>query len=356
MKYLPKNTLAHYNAAPQGHRHNLSKIPTKVFAAATKDYRENCGLSSPHNDALTFYTLNHCVAIVRKLFTPNEPLPPWAAFVLASYANVVNDQGKRMLHYILSICCREMRHLQSHGQPSEEFWTKMMADFGTSMVTFMKAITMVDENNAVNKYMNAPPDVPIGAFIKAMSYGFHKAQGWAGPQQSYGGPKWGLVADAATEMLTGKTSMEMLVDTGYTLAHNGGPIFNKGMLYHGYDSTLITILDVQRSGQTPELILDPGQFGIKKTPDAVTAVKLVAEALPNEFRGWVDWQAVEDTLPKKEKEKYETYVKMMKKAHPTMAPHKAKVVSKVFDGKKVVVTGSWNVYPGQTVEVFERVA
>ena len=55
-------------------------------------------------------------------------------------------------------------------------------------------------------------------------------------------------------MLTGTTSMEMLVDTGYTLAHNGGPIFNKGMMYTHYDSHFLTILDLQRAGQMLDLL------------------------------------------------------------------------------------------------------
>ena len=44
MKYLPKNTLAHFNAAPQTHLHDLSDLPTAVLAAATLKYRKTCGI------------------------------------------------------------------------------------------------------------------------------------------------------------------------------------------------------------------------------------------------------------------------------------------------------------------------
>jgi len=50
--------------------------------------------------------------------------------------------------------------------------------------------------------------------------------------------------------------LEMFVDTVWTLAHNNGPIFNKGMLYTGYSGHLYTILDVQAAGQIPQLVSD----------------------------------------------------------------------------------------------------
>jgi hypothetical protein len=350
MKFLPTNTLAYFNAAPQVHSNDLSNIPVSVFSAATKKYRESCGLSHPHNDALVFYALNHCASVIRKSYTPNEPLPAWAVTVLNLYTQELSSQGLRMLHYILSITTREMRHLPT---PSTQFWAKVEEKFGTPAKEFLQSIRSVSEMAAVERYMSHPPSCTVGQYIGMMSHGFYKG-GFGG---SFGGPKWGNIADAAASMLTGQTSMEMLVDTGYTLAHNGGPIFNKGMMYHGHNHTLLTILDVQRSGQIPDLLLDTGNFGVEKQDVAKQAVALTHEAKPmglaQGFKAYVDWKAVKAGAVGYHGQ-YDEYINKQKKTVPPTA-QQLKKLEKVLHGKKVKITGTWMVAPGQSVEVFERV-
>lgn len=351
MKYLPTNTLAYYNAAPQVHRHDLSGIPTGVFAKSTKKYRGECGQVFPNDEALTFYALNHCVAIIKKLFTPNEVLPLWAQEIMASYTTVAAGQGTRMLHYILSICTREMRHLKN-ADASGTFWDTMKEDYGETATKFIKAVSSnEDEEAAVNRYMDHPPAISVGTFLGVLSYAFHADGQFSG---GYGGPPWGFVADAALAMIKGETSMEMLVDTGYTLAHNNGPIFNKGMMYTQYDGYFMTILDVQATGQIPELILDTSNYHVKKTDVAKHAITSMSEALPNEFKTWVDWGLVLQTCPMDHKSTYESFFKSQKQMHPETAKAK-KALEKVLHGKTIKITGTWNVFPGQTVEIFERV-
>src|SRR5208283_4005185 len=91
----------------------------------------------------------------------------------------------------------------------------------------------------------------IGTFCKGLAWQFYKCK-WAG---GYGGKKWGVVTDCLARFVTGEFSAEMMLDTVWTLAHNGGPIFNKGQFYACYGHTLYRILDVQRSGQIPEAVL-----------------------------------------------------------------------------------------------------
>lgn len=360
MKFLQPNTLAYFNAAPQTHLHNLSDIPTAVFSASTLQYRTNCGQTMPNDEAVSFYTLNHCASIVRTLFTENEPLPIWAQAIMATYTDVCMSQGERMLHYILSITTRETRHLKAC---TSAFWTKVDAEFGAKGVAVLKDISSDgDENTAVNKYMKTPPNMTIGQYTKTLAFAFHKAgsSGWNG---SYGGHPWGNVTDAVISYLHGVTSMEMLVDTGYTLAHNGGPIFNKGMMYSHYNAHFMTILDVQRSGQLPDLMLESNTLGITKTVDAVKAVELVKQNRPQAFKGWVDWKLVDELRPEKDKQANPNkYVKQTaaQKQPKTKAPAAAKKtvaqpVMTTLAGKKVKVVGQWQVYPHQSVTQYERV-
>jgi hypothetical protein len=370
VKHLPKNTLAHFNAAPQTRIHDFSALPVSVFAEATKKYKSNADHVSPNDEAVTFYTLNHAVSIVNKLFTANEPLPEWARTIMQSYTDVTMAQGERLLHYILCITVREMRHLKSHGTPTPAFWSKVEQDFGHKMQTFLQDVTSHGgEDTAMNRYMNQPPDVDAATYLKAMSYAFHKSPGWSSQNESYGGPKWGEVMDAAMSMLTGVTSMEMLVDTGYTLAHNGGPIFNKGFMYTLQDTNnLMTVLDLQRAGQMLDLMLLDNTFHVKKTPEAVAAVTLLKVHCPVDandkpiFKGSVDWQLVSDSRPAKEQhDNPNKYAKMI--GVKTVTPKKPKTVTPPapvvtplthVHGKKVKVTGEWMVYPNQTITTYER--
>jgi hypothetical protein len=362
VKFLPPNTLAYHNAAPQVHQNDLSGLPTSVFSAATLKYRKDCDMTFPNDEAVTFYTLNHCASVVRKTFTENEPLPQWAEHIMSVYTDVTMAQGERMLHYILSITTREMRHLKTS---SAGMWSEVKKIGGQEAVDFLKNISSNgDESVAVKKYMEQPPNLTIGQYTKALAYAFHHGT-WNG---SYGGHPWGNVTDAVVSMLTGATSMEMLVDTGYTLAHNGGPIFNKGMMYKGYDGHFMTILDVQRSGQLPDLMLDTQTLGIQKTPQALVAVGLIKTHMPQEIKGYVDWKLVDDFRPEKDKKnnphKYQTQLaKQAAKAasplHTKMKPvtassPAAKPVLTQIAGKKVKKTGEWLVYPHQTVAVYER--
>ena len=62
------------------------------------------------------------------------------------------------------------------------------------------------------------------------------------------------MTDCLVRFVSGEFSAEMMLDTVWTLAHNGGPIFNKGQFY-ACTANALRILDVQRSGQIPEAVL-----------------------------------------------------------------------------------------------------
>jgi len=108
---------------------------------------------------------------------------------------------------------------------------------------------------------------------------------------SYGGKPWGHIADTLKKLVLGETSPEMFTDTAWTLAHNNGPMFNKGMLYKQYTQSLYKILDVQRSGQIPQLVREGGVDGI--TSVVKNVYENCAKVFPEEFSGHVDWFKVE---------------------------------------------------------------
>jgi hypothetical protein len=358
MNVLPKDTIAYFSAAPQYHRYDLSDIPTSDFSAATKLYRTHCGMVVPTEEAISFYCLNHLTSLISKKFTVNEPLPKWASQVWDSYLTITVEQGLRLMHYVLSIAVREMRHLKI-GKCSVAFWKKVDGEFGVNFSKFLKDICVAGESEAVAHYMNKPPNVPIGKFIRGLVHVFNYKSLWDG---GFGGPKWGEIAEACALFITGKTSMEVLCDTGYTLAHNNAPMFNKGMMYKNQDSSqLRTILDVQRSGQIPELVLDTNDYGVEKTPVVIESVGILQAHLSEaeKFRGYVDWFLVEQLGALGH---YSHYQGQQKLAHPEKVEvPKVPEIAKLFGGKNISVTGDWVYWPSVggseplSVQKFERV-
>lgn len=340
MKYLPKNTLAYYQAAPQFKAHDFSKLPVAVFAKATKAYAIGCGHADPQMDAQHFYVLNHLASIVKAKFTPSEPLPAWASSVMEQYLKIAVDQSERIIHYITCIIVREMRH--QHSVPVA-LANKVKAQCGEAMYEWIISLKAKNESGAVEMYKSSPPDCNMEQFAKAHVLMYTQKSIWG---SSYGGPPWANIANTLLRMVKGETSLEMVLDTGYTLAHNTAPMFNKGMMYDSNYSSLIKILDIQASGQMPELMLDTNDYDFQKPTVLKDVVKQVKAAVPEAFGEWVDWVKV----PHKGQASYYTnYIAQQKKQHP-------EVVSQLFNGKPAQQVGVFAVVPGVDLPVFKRKA
>lgn len=353
MKYLNHNTLAYFDAAPQRHAVSLDSWQVSVLSKATKQYRQHCGLVVPQDEALIFYAQNHCASIVRKQFTKNEVLPQWAQDVMKTYTATVAEQGLRLVHYVASIVTREMRHLKTGtNQSHAAFWNEIDTKTGnTAVKSFIQWVKSDgDEDVAVGKYMDHPPVATLEQLLVGYSYAYHNGA-WSG---GYGSAAWGKVTDALLAWVRGQISLEMFVDTAYTLEHNNGNIFNKEMMYSSPDQNkLTTVLDVQRTGQIPDLILDSQGWGINKVAAAKSLVQLIATHVPGVFKGYVDWVAVEAARPAEAKQKhphaYSAQLTQQQAAKPKPVP-----AVKIF-GKKALPVGTFDVLPGQSVTLYERV-
>lgn len=369
MKFLPRNTLAAYEAAAQKTRINLSSRHLSLTAVETKRYREDCGTVSPDVRALEFYAMNHYYSMVSQKFTRNEVLPAWAIEVCEGYERVLIDQGYRLMHYIICIIAREARHTFA---PTDALMGKLKVIGGDQMNAFLALIRNSSESEAVNSYMNKTPDVPIGPYVRSLECVFDSGK-WS---SSYGGKPWGQIARTLGDFLYGKVSLEMMCDTAYTLAHNNGPMFNKGMMYDMYGSKegFMMILDVQASGQIPELILARSKYPYLQNlsmPGLVKFTELMLCNLPDEFGIEVDWQKVEDAQAHKEGQKHSySHFKSKMKVKPEdtakytilgkgggLKKQEAPVPETLlFPGKTMKLTGViFEVTPDEYVNIYERV-
>jgi hypothetical protein len=225
--------------------------------------------------------LNHAVSIIRNRVHPLQKLGAYRE-VLDLFHEQLAVRSGRMFYYLLLITSRESRHEHS-GSSMPAIYQK----YGQFLKDFQKSFP--DSSDiALNYFVDNCPKIALGPYCEFMSEQFYKGS----YSSSYGGPKWGNVSDVMRDFVLGKISAEMMMDTGFTLCHNGGPIFNKGMLYHTYSSEIYKILDVQRSGQIPQLIASKG-VALAKDPVVQKLYEFCRGIIGAEFEGEVDWHLVE---------------------------------------------------------------
>lgn len=263
----------------------LDRSGSRLFDVVTamNAYMEDAEEVYPEHDAIRFYLTNHAMALVAQRKKPDEPLGDH--FVIPdTYHKSLSKDAVRMFYYLLLICTRESRHVHD----SSSNWLTWSTKYGDKCVDFNKKIRNSGSGSAAKALRDDPPDVSIGLYTKYLEEVFFKG-GFGG---GYGGKAWGAVAKVLRQFVWGELSAELMMDTAFTLCHNNGPIFNKGMLYHSYNSSeIVKILDVQRSGQIPQLVANKeSQF---VTKEHLELGETITELLGDEFCGHVDWFVVE---------------------------------------------------------------
>ena len=282
---LRKDTLAGIKQSALFIKKDQSGQPLQVAVAQLLAYEAaSPGLAHPEQEAFKFYYANHAFSMIAAQYGPHEPLPEAVAELARSYVKISSDLSVRLAYYCLLIITREARHMYANAAAYEKIKNK----WGSPVSNFLKLIKPEGETGAVNRLRTSPPNTTLGQFVSGLTDAFNTSGCWSG---GYGGPKWGKVAETLRQMVYGETSPEMFADTGFTLAHNGGPIFNKGMLYHHQNnSVLYKLLDVQRSGQMPQLWNDAAAL---RPAGPFSAFVTEAKALYAEsLAGYVDWYVV----------------------------------------------------------------
>lgn len=201
--------------------------------------------------AARFYLYNHAVAMITKKYHRHEELPPDALDVLERFNEYGNQLVARMIGYVATICVRESRHCHSQTDVANVVNQK----FGKPAKDFIFSVP--DSAEASMQYaMNMVPEgLTIGNAMGALSHCFWKGK-WS---SAFGGPKWAVIADTLWKASKAEITLEVFLDIAFTLAHNGGPIFNKGVVFDHPNAThLLMVLDAQRAGFMPALFNEGG--------------------------------------------------------------------------------------------------
>ena len=282
----PKDTLAYHQSRVLTQHRDMSDVPCLLVAKAMQKYKnaDEHKDTKPEAEALWFYGMNHGVALISAARAPLEPLHPAELAFVEAYHEQLAPKAIRAFYYLLWICTREARHNQSlHADAG-----KITDLFGEQVCNFFTSIKG-GEKEIAQAFLSKPPAAPIGTYVKALAWTFYNSK-WS---SSYGGKKWGAVTDCLVRFVNGEYTAEMMLDTVWTLAHNGGPIFNKGHYYTTYSHCLYRLLDVQRSGQIPEAITTDVELGKFVCTELLSKMQFLRLHFPGKLGEFVDWQMVE---------------------------------------------------------------
>lgn len=264
---------------------SIADICCTTIAPKAEKFVNEADKINPEQAAIWFYLQNHTIAAMSRQWGKYEPLPGEALELVNQYHKRMNYESLRMFFYLLLICTRESRHIKN----LKDIGPQMTQKYGTGKLKkFTNGIKGGGSNEAVFSFYHGAPEASLGDYCSYM-YDLFNEGNWNG---GYGGQAWADVSKVLRDFVLGTTTAEMMMDTAFTLAHNNGPIFNKGLVYNMYDGyEICKILDVQRAGQIPQLVANnETNYTCEEQHDYQEAA---AALLGSEMAGHVDWYAVE---------------------------------------------------------------
>jgi hypothetical protein len=277
------NTLAEYLTRPHTSKLDFGDVKVNAVVKKYTDYRTLIGgaTTQPEHEAIKFYLLNSAAAMILQQVDKYQPLSPGQAAIMDAYYKSMADIGHRAFFYLLLICTRESRHCKLNAAMNEA-----CNPLG-AMLFWQNHLSGIDDSNeAIAAFIKHAPTCSLKDYTEHMVQAFLHG----GAKKGFAGLAWAEVAKPLRDFVNGSITMEMLVDTVWTLAHNHGPIFNKGMLFKnhiGDGEGLKQILNVQRAGQIANLV--EFQESPHVTKEHQKLLQLCQSVLPDLGCESVDW-------------------------------------------------------------------
>lgn len=224
----------------------LAAIPLSKAGSALGVYLDGIHQKeNPELQAFAFYFLDHCVALIKSRYS-GETIPDDLGEVVKLYHTLTTMFGSDMYAYLLLICNREYRYCKSDDfKISKVLGDIPAAEFGASI----KNVSSTGALDALKEYKGK---ASLGSYCEVMTKGYYELD-WA---SSFGGKKWGDIAQVLENYVLGRIPLVALLDQSFSLQHNTSAIFNKGTVYHKEAPSLTPLLDLQHSGQIIALAFD----------------------------------------------------------------------------------------------------
>lgn len=292
-----QNTLAYqYRGRPLNQILPVAKQPMSDFVNQCEAWADGKSSVQPEQEGLWFYLMEHAMHAMGRCYHPEQPLEGTALAVATEYNRRQAQIVLRSLYYLLLITTREARH--AYEKDAMHQLAKDKYGFATKNALY-KFPDSAHVGQVCSAIRGNCPKAPAAEYFRWLTEVFVQGKFSGG----FGGKPWSDIARCIAEFCEGKTTLAMMTDISWSLAHNNGPIFNKGMLYNHYDKKVLTeLLDVQRAGMIPAYIRHCKTAGYANaywvTKEMHVFCNLVWEATGDaDFDpeiGQIDWQAVMD--------------------------------------------------------------
>lgn len=324
-------TILDYKSMAVYKNNDFSKVQLQCITKGISSLIGNS--TNPQEKAIRFYTLNHLVSVIEKNYKNDVELGQYN-LTYEAYNNELLDTGLQIFYYLLCICTREARHLSNikamySTSNAYALWQDVKGG-GGSAGSFLKYTSSTGTHGTVT----------IGELLELLLPIFTE-HSWS---SSFGGKAWGNITEQVRKYVYGECSLELLVDTAFTLSHNTGNIFNKGFIFSYDTDKLIEILDVQRSGQMPEYVNSKDSTstteGLQSLIHSISALEI--------FGNTVDWQQVMDLGSVK------SYHLKLPKDEAPKPTYNSKTPSKSTDYKTVEDVELVTIFTGFTLEKVPR--
>lgn len=287
---LPAKTLNFYLENPLFKKNAFDLAPANQLAKEINTFiKNNKGMVSPEEDALTFYLLNHGFHLIKNKYGPLEKLPPEVEKVVEMHFHKTQKVAMRLFSYIVLVSLEEAVFEQN--KPSLKPFLEN--SYGPEFLTFFQNIKSRSSGfETAKSFENL--STPIGKFLNGVYSIFHFG-GWSG---GFGGVPWAQIIGLARDVALGRESFETMADFAFTLCHNNGSMFNKGKLYNMYSHFIYEILDIQASGQIPQWI-NENQNSKFVSKDLLDSFNNLKKIFPEEMTKPLDKKLIKDSGEKR---------------------------------------------------------
>lgn len=267
-------TLDQYLTLPQHRVLDLSRARMRGGLYETVGFEIKRQCLTPELEALEFYSLHHLVAQLLSQRGRFEKLQGLEAEAVERYVEVLRRQFQPLLAYIAFVGWREQRHRTVHDD--NQLRNALKAQYPRAWPLLEVINDDTDRERLVEVWADIidPAECTALEFVQALRAVFEGFKFKTG----YGGKAWAQVVTPLVQLFSGKSTIEMFIDTAYSIAHNNGTMFNKGVIYYTPESDFTDMLDVQDAGQVPQALLQARWPLVHKLPSYL--VPLVAGLWP----------------------------------------------------------------------------
>jgi hypothetical protein len=247
----------------------IKDIPINVLVKNISDAVYDLGMKTPEAQVYSFYTMNHIVysylekQCISRLDTLGEGL-------VSEYLQKQSREAVRLFYYLLIACVREYRHTPKYskylGEKNGIDYTPL-GDKSQALEDFFLSLKKSRSSSLIlTKFLSLSSDLfMVGQLLLDIHRQFLFGR-WAS-NSLFGGKLWSTISGLLLSFVSGEISPEIMQDQAYSLSHNTGFVFNKGVFYKNYKySHLVFLLDLQRLGCLPSFtryVLSGNEFKIK---------------------------------------------------------------------------------------------